>query len=190
MFSFLSRDKPSGIGKSTLKTINDEVIHFLKAREVQNFKVYTIDYEKNPVVLIQAVPQKKLRFSNILEIQIKRHLREKLGFQVPAVFWRFKTDISEEPGPEQADYEFEEKPEYPQDLTGGELTGDAPPVGQSVTTPESAATTPSSAAKTSNSVYELYDIHQLARKGMDVEEISMGEFDEFLKGTSSSDSSQ
>ncbi|BCB27741.1 hypothetical protein SKTS_26270 [Sulfurimicrobium lacus] len=180
MFSFLSRDKPSGIGKRTLKAINDEVIHFLEAREVRHFKVYTIDYENNPVVLIQAEPQKKLRFSNILEVQIKRHLREKLGFQVPAVFWRFKTDTSEEPGPEQADYEFEEKPEYPQDLPAGE---------QATAAPESVDTTESGTANTSNSGGEHYDVRHLARKGMEVEEISMGEFDEFLKGSAADDSS-
>lgn len=180
MFTFLSRDKPAGISRRTLKTINDEVIHFLEARDVQNFKVYTINYESNPVVLIQAVPQKKLRFSNILEIQIKRHLREKLGFQVPAVFWRFKTGVSEEPGPEQADYEFEEKPEYPQDL---------PTTTQTVAAPKSDGATESSHANVSNPINENYDVHHLARKGMEVEEISMGEFDEFLKGSSASDNS-
>lgn len=182
MFSFLSREKPTGIDKRTLKTINDEVIHFLEAREVQNFKVYTIDYENNPVVLIQAVPQKKLRFSNILEVQIKRHLREKLGFQVPAIFWRFKTDTSEKPGPEQADYEFEEKPEYPQDLNtmGGQTLG----------APEAASTIQATPENPSNHIHENYDVHHLARKGMDVEEISMGEFDEFLKGALPSETQQ
>lgn len=181
MFSFFSRDKPTGIGKHTLKTINDEVIHFLEAREVQHFKVYTIDYENNPVVLIQALPQKKLRFSNILEVQVKRHLREKLGFQVPAVFWRFKTDVSEEPGPEQADYEFEEKPEYPQDL---------PAEAQTVAAPEFAEAKETGPENASNAINEHYDVHHLARKGMEVEEISMGEFDEFLKGNSASANSQ
>lgn len=175
MFTFLTKDKPAGIGKQTLKSINDEVIHFLQAREVQSFKVYTIDYEHNPVVLIQAVPQKKLRFSNILEIQIKRHLREKLGFQVPAVFWRFKTDDSEAPGPEQADYEFEEKPEYPQDTLAGETT---------IVAADDTTIAANTTANVSDSHNEHYDVRHLARKGMEVEEISMGEFDEFLKGTS------
>jgi len=176
MFTFLTRDKSSGIGKSTLKTINDEVIHFLEAREVLNFKVYTIDYQNTPVVLIQAVPQKKLRFSNILEIQIKRHLREKLGLQVPAVFWRFKTDISEKPGPEQADYEFEESPEYPQDQPADAHTAAVSTGGAE-----------SSPTNTLNPANEHYDVHHLARKGMQVEEISMGEFDEFLKGNTISE---
>jgi len=168
MFSFLSRGKPA-ISKRTLQSINEVVYQFLLAREVQNFKVYTIDYEDNPVVLIQAEPQKKLRFSNILEIQIKRHLREKLGFQVPAIFWRFKTDSSERPGPEQADYEYEEKPEYPQDHASG---------AQAVASLESALT----GKPISGSNAENYDVLQLADKGIEVEEISMGEFDEFLKG--------
>lgn len=175
MFPFLTKDKPAGIDKRTLKAINGEVIHFLQAREVQSFKVYTIDYESNPVVLIQAVPQKKLRFSNILEIQIKRHLREKLGFQVPAIFWRFKTDDSEAPGPEQADYESEGIQEYPQDASTGQTTAAAPD------TTIAAAEKP---ADMSDSHSDNYDVRHLARKGMEVEEISMGEFTEFLKGTS------
>ncbi|MBU0593430.1 MAG: hypothetical protein KKH74_06795 [Gammaproteobacteria bacterium] len=175
MFSFLSGDKYSGIDKRTLKRINDEVICFLQARDVLSFRVFTIDCENNPVVLIQAIPQKKLRFSNILEFQIKRHLRERLGFQVPAVFWRFKTDNTETPGPEQADYEFDEKPGYPQDISNGEPTLAAP-------NSESTATEKSEGGSDNHN--EHYDVRQLARKGMEVEEISMGEFNEFLKGTS------
>lgn len=174
MFTFLSRGKPTGIDKRILNAINEEVILFLQARDVQSFKAYTLDYENNPVVLIQAVPQKKLRFSNILEFQIKRHLREKLGFQVPAVFWRFKTDNSEAPGPEQADYEFDEKPGYPQDAPGGEST---------IAAPVSEEAGLSDSLENHN---EHYDVRHLARKGMEVEEISMGEFDEFLKGATPS----
>ena len=180
MFSFLIKDKPIGIGKRTLQSINEAVYQFLQARDVQHFKVYTIDYENNPVVLIQAVPQKKLRFSNILEIQIKRHLREKLGFQVPAIFWRFKTDASEEPGPEQADYEFEEKPEYPQDQASGAEALAA------LKSAIDAEPNPQTISKNN----EHYDVRHLARKGMEVEEISMGEFDEFLKGASNTISPQ
>jgi hypothetical protein len=181
MFTFLTKDKPAGIDHRILRSINDEVIHFLQARDVQSFKVYTIDYESNPVVLIQAIPQKKLRFSNILEFQIKQHLREKLGFQVPAVFWRFKTDDSEAPGPEQADYEYEEKPEYPQDMSTAE-----PPLAM----PDSADMAQANTADASDSRNEDYDVRHLARKGMEVEEISMGEFDEFLRGTTASTAEQ
>jgi hypothetical protein len=179
MFSFLSSDKPGGIDKRTLKSINNEVIHFLEIREVMNFKVYTLDYEHNPVVLIQAIPQKKLRFSNILEIQIKRHLKEKLGFQVPAVFWRFKMDEGDDPGPEQADYNYEEKPGYPQDQSPSGV--------HAATISESSAGSESGAEAESINHGENYDVRHLARKGMEVEEISMGEFDEFLKGASGSE---
>lgn len=176
MFSFLSRDKTPAIGKRTLQAINAAVHQFLQARDVQNFKVYTIDYENNPVVLIQAVPQKKLRFSNILEIQIKRHLREKLGFQVPAVFWRFKIDSSEQPGPEQADYD--ERPGYPQDQDTPTQPG-SPDDAQAT----AGATEPDQENVSANNTGG-YDVRMLARKGMEVEEISMGEFTEFLKGSS------
>lgn len=181
MFSFFSTNKSGGIDKRTLKSINHAVFHFLEIRGVQNFKVYTIDYERNPVVLIQAIPQKKLRFSNILEIQIKRFLAEKLGLQVPAVFWRFKTDNSEAPGPEQADYEFEEKPEYPQDKEGEE---------PALAAPDSAIAAEGSPDDSSVNHEEHYDVRHLARKGMEVEEISMGEFDDFLKGAPENESPQ
>lgn len=176
MFSFLSREKSGGINTNTLKSINSAVYHFLEIRNVQNFKVYTLAYENHPVVLIQAIPQKKLRFSNILEIQIKHYLAEKLGIQIPAVFWRFKTDNSEAPGPEQADYEFDEEPEYPQDTSGREPL---------LTAPDSTTiAVEAKPAEDSNNHDEHYDVRHLARKGMEVAEISMGEFTEFLKDAS------
>ena len=181
MFSFLSNDKPGSIDLRTLRNINDAVHQFLEQREVQNFKVYTIDYSSQPVVLIQAVPQKKLRFSNILEIQIKRHLLEKLGIQIPAVFWRFKIGDSADPGPEQVDYEYEECPESQQENPG---TSESP---ETVLTPD---TDPDKPEELSGNVSELYDVGYLARKGMEVEEITMGEFDDFLKGTSNSEPPQ
>lgn len=101
-------------------------------------------------------------------------MRDRLGFQVPAVFWRFKTDESEAPGPEQADYEYEEKPEYPQDMSAAEPT---------LAMPETSGTAHANTSDASDSRKEDYDVRHLARKGMEVAEISMGEFDEFLKGT-------
>lgn len=165
MFEFLSRDKPVSLGKGARKEISIAVIRFLAARGVSNFKVYTIDYEHHPVVLIQAEPQKKLRFSNILEIQIKQYLRDRLGVHVPAVFWRFKTDASEQPGPEQADYDYEDSPETisPVEALKTAIAGEENPL----------------------TLANSYNTRQLARNGMEVEEISMGEFDEFLKGTGS-----
>jgi hypothetical protein len=45
-------------------------------------------------------------------------------------------------------------------------------------------------ADASDSRNEDYDVRHLARKGMEVEEISMGEFDEFLRGTTASTAEQ
>src|SRR5574340_454817 len=119
LFPFLGKDKETrGMGRDTLNAINRAVNTFLEQRGVENFKVYTIAYDDQPVVLIKAEPQKKLRFSNIIEIQIRKYVRDNLSIEVPAVFWRFKTDYSDQPGPEQADYEFEEQPGYPQDSKG------------------------------------------------------------------------
>lgn len=179
LFPFLGKDKEGrGMGRDTLNTINRAVNTFLEQRGVENFKVYTIAYDDQPVVLIKAEPQKKLRFSNIIEIQIRKYVRDNLSIEVPAVFWRFKTDYSDQPGPEQADYEFEEQPGYPQDRTGPATTG-----GADAASGENAAATPAPEQE------NHYTSPHQTLGDMQVEEIelSMGEFDEFLKGASSNE---
>lgn len=176
-FPFFRKEKEeTALGKGKLQAINQAAHEFLEVRGVDNFKVYTIAYDDQPVVLIQAVPQKKLRFSNIIEIQIKKFIRDNLSVEVPAVFWRFKTDYSEAPGPEQADYEFEEQPQYPQDRA---VLPEAP---------ERVAQSPMEVKNVAeNHEQESHIPPYLTLKNMEVEEIdiTMGEFDEFLKGASS-----
>lgn len=176
MFPFFGKtEKPAAVSKRTVEAITVAVHQFLESRGVINFKVYTLVYEDKPVVLIQAEPQKKLRFSNILEIQIKKFIRENLDTDVPGVFWRFKTDYKEEPGPEQADYEFDEQPTYPQDATTTLV--DQPTETQADEKPAEL-----SASAHQENHDELYDIRN-TKSGFEVEEITLGEFDEFLKGT-------
>ncbi|MDD5241409.1 MAG: hypothetical protein PHG47_06775 [Sulfuricella sp.] len=177
-FPFLKKQKPEAVGKGTLKTINKMTCQFLEARGVENFKVYTIAYEDQPVVLIQAEPQRKLRFSNIIEIQIRKFVRDKLSIEVPAVFWRFKTDNSEIPGPEQADYEFEEQP--PSSLAGDQARSSAQQASPQVEKAKSVGE-----SMEQESTFHLSP--HLTVDNMQVEEvdISMGEFDEFLKGAAS-----
>jgi hypothetical protein len=179
MFPFFGKTEKPSVSKKTVESITVAVHRFLENRGVINFKVYTLVYEDKPVILIQAEPQKKLRFSNILEIQIKKFIREKLDTDVPGVFWRFKTDYREEPGPEQADYEFDEQPAYPQDTTTTLNT-----VAQATETQLGAETTtqPKPVERHDNHE-ELYDIRN-TKKDFEVEEITLGEFDEFLKGNS------
>lgn len=178
-FPFLKRGKAAAtLSRDTLQAINQAAYNFLEVRGIEDFKVYTIAYEDQPVVLIQVAPQKKLRFSNIIEIQIRKFIRDNLSIEVPAVFWRFKTDYSEIPGPEQADYEFDEQPHYPQDQNKNPVTEH-----------ERAALLEQ--AKTVGEPLEQDSIAplppHLAVKDLHVEEISMGEFDEFLKGASSNE---
>lgn len=175
MFPFFGKPEKPAVSKRTVEAITVAVHQFLESRGVVNFKVYTLVYEDKPVVLIQAEPQKKLRFSNILEIQIKKFIREKVDTDVPGVFWRFKTDYKEEPGPEQADYEFDEQPTYPQDATTTLIE-------QQTQAEEEPAEQPASAHQENHD--ELYDIRN-TKSGFEVEEITLGEFDEFLKGTPS-----
>lgn len=175
-FPFLQKAKQKTIGKGTLQTINRIVHRFLEVRGVENFKVYTIAYDDHPVVLIQAEPQKKLRFSNIIEIQIKRFIRENLSIEVPAVFWRFKTDYSETPGPEQADYEFEEQPGYPQDSNRAQPAAASLRIEQARSVGE---------PMEQDSVFHMLPHQTLNNMHVEEVDISMGEFDEFLKGAAS-----
>ena len=172
-FPFLKKEKKiATIGRDKLQAINQAAYKFLEVRGIENFEVYTIAYDEHPVILIQVAPQKKLRFSNIIEIQIRKFIRDNLSIEVPAVFWRFKTDNSDAPGPEQADYEFDEQPHYPQDLN------------QNPTTEQEHAALLVQAKIVGEPLEQdsvfLIPPH-LAVNDLQVEEISMGEFDEFLK---------
>lgn len=176
LFPFFGKTVKPAVSKRTVEAITIAVHHFLENRGVINFKVYTLVYEDKPVVLIQAEPQKKLRFSNILEIQIKQFIREKLDKDVPGVFWRFKTDYTDAPGPEQADYEFDEQPAYPQDATTTLHITD-----HTTETRPSEKPAVQLTAEQQENHDELYDIRN-TKSGFEVEEITLGEFDEFLKG--------
>lgn len=176
-FPFLKMGKETAISHGKLQAINQVAYRFLEVRGIENFKVYTLAYDSQAVVLIQVSPQKKLRFSNIIEIQIRKHIRDSLSIEVPAIFWRFKTDYSEVPGPEQADYEFDEQPRYPQDqnqVTEQEHTAFLLKQAKTVGAPLD-----------QDSVFHVSP--HLAVNDLHVEEISMGEFDEFLKGAASNE---
>lgn len=172
LFPFFGKSDKPAVSERTVEAITVAVHRFLEARGVVNFKVYTLVHADKPVVLIQAEAQKKLRFSNIMEIQIKNFIREKLGKEVPAVFWRFKTDISETPGPEQADYD--EQPTYPQDTVLMEPTTTQQPPDTEI---------PAQTAEAAEQHDELYDVRHTTKQSFEVEEITLGEFDDFLKGT-------
>jgi hypothetical protein len=172
-FPFLKNKKEAtSLSRGKLQAINQAAYNFLEVRGIENFNVYTIAYDEQPVVLIQVAPQKKLRFSNIIEIQIRKFIRDNLSIEVPAIFWRFKTDYSEIPGPEQADYEFDEQPNYAQDQNQNPAT-------------EQKHAALLKQAKTVGERLEQDSVFHtsphLAVNDMQVEEISMGEFDEFLK---------
>lgn len=169
LFSFGKGRKTPVLGRRTLETVNQAVYSFLSSRGVCNFKVFTLEYGGHPVVLIKAEPQKKLRFSNILEIQIRKFLRDKLEVEISGVFWRFKMDQSDQPGPEQVDYGIDETPPYPP--SGPD---EAPPADRTGPPPPTAAAP--------QDLDELYNVQHATERGMEVEEIPMGEFDEFLKG--------
>ncbi|MDA8093005.1 MAG: hypothetical protein M0T84_03695 [Betaproteobacteria bacterium] len=169
---FGRKDKAPALSEKTLAAVNGAVNHFLMARSVSDFQTYTFAMAGSPVVLIKADPQKRLRFSNILEVQIRKFVREHVGVEVAAVFWRFKVGYDDAPGPEQADYDFDEHPSYPQD---------APPAAAPATEAAADAPMADSPPPETHEQEDLYTV-QHAAQGIEVEEISMVAFDEFLKG--------
>lgn len=165
-------DDVSVIKMAALETITRAVVSFLASRGVEDFKVYTLEYGNHPIVLIKAKPQKKLRFSNILETQIRGFLLEKLEIEVPAIFWRFKMDYGEAPGPEQADYEYDD--DVPTLAEAPESTSNdttAPTEEQPVEDPATV-------------IGELYDARLTLKTGMEVEEVGDTlDFEAFLQET-------
>lgn len=163
-FSIGKESRPAQ--QETVAMAYTAVTRFLEQRRVENFKVYVVLFDQQPIVLIKAQPQKRLRFSNIIEVQIRKYVREQTGIDVPAVFWRFKTGYDEEPGPEQVDYD--ELPAYQ----------DAPAVAADPGTP--APETASTTATAASEAPLLEDVRFLGSNAIAVEEISLDHFEQFL----------
>lgn len=160
-FSLGKESRPAQ--QETVALAHAAVVRFLEQRQVENFKVYVVLFDHQPIVLIKAQPQKRLRFSNIIELQIRKFVREQTGIEIPAVFWRFKTGYDEEPGQEQADYD--DQPAYPE---------------QASVTPESEPTSSDVTTETSPEPALLDDVRFLASNAIAVEEISLDHFEQFL----------
>ena len=160
-FSLGKENRPAQ--QETVALAHAAVTRFLEQRQVENFKVYVVLFDHQPIVLIKAQPQKRLRFSNIIEVQIRKFVREQTGIEVPAVFWRFKTGYDEEPGQEQADYD--DQPAYPE---------------QATVTPETEPTSSDVTAETPPEPALLDDVRFLASNAIAVEEISLDHFEQFL----------
>ena len=151
--------------QETVALTQTAVTRFLDLRQVENFKVYVVLFDQQPIALIKAQPQKRLRFSNILEIQIRKFVKEQTGIDMPAVFWRFKTGYDEEPGPEQIDYE--DQPAYPQDQ-------------QQPDTVLPAATDDTTVPAEPEEHHLVEDVRFLSNNAIAVEEISLDHFEQFL----------
>jgi len=164
-FSLGKENRPAM--QETVALAQVAVTRFLELRQVENFKVYVVLFDQQPIALIKAQPQKRLRFSNILEIQIRKFVKEHTGIDMPAVFWRFKTGYDEEPGPEQIDYE--DQPGYPQDQQAA-----------ATATPAATATDEPAAASEHEENHLVEDVRFLGSNAIAVEEISLDHFEQFL----------
>lgn len=160
-FSLGKESRPAQ--QETVAMAHAAVTRFLEQRQVENFKVYVVLFDHQPIVLIKAQPQKRLRFSNIIELQIRKFVREQTGIEIPAVFWRFKTGYDEDPGQEQADYD--EQAAYPEQQTAS---------------PDEPETTSEAVTETQAEPALLDDVRFLGSNAIAVEEISLDHFEQFL----------
>lgn len=151
-----------------LQAITRCVSEFLTSRGVEKFKVFTLVIEGEPSVHIQAEAHKNLRFSNLIEHQIRQRVEEQMAVTVGPVFWRFQMDTPTEPGREQVSYE-----DYPT------RPGDTAPVPAVPRNEQPSA--PVEPHRDEGS--EHYDIRRVTAEGMAVEELSLADVEAFFKDT-------
>lgn len=77
---------------------------FLDGLQVVKYEASAHILNEEVIVHVQAEPQRELRYSNLIEIQIKNAVKNGLGADVSRVFWRFRTDIDDERVVEQSIY--------------------------------------------------------------------------------------
>lgn len=169
--AFFSRWKDQEIPQSlpSVATVDKFISDFLSARGAKDFRVSTILHEGQILVLVQARAQKSLRFSNLIELQLVKKLAEQLSVNLAGVFWRFQMEVSEQPAPEQADYD-----DYPS--VGGGLGNESPSSNEPVV---------QAASDEAELSERTYDIRRMASQGVEVAEVSYDDFAELLKGQKS-----
>lgn len=137
------------LSKPTIAKISAAVHTFLKAMQVDDFKVYVIIHEGVPVALIKAAPQKQLRYSSELEPKIQRYVAKHVELEEPlAVFWRFKAQAQTSAAVEYTDYETLSPSEFEARL---------------------------------HAIINNESLSPLSSEEIEVHEISMGEFKQFLQ---------
>lgn len=171
LFSF-GKKKPDASDPRQLEVIDRCVVEFLENRQVGKFKVFTLLHHDRPVVHIQAEAHKNLRFSNLIEIRIRQYVEEKTGLEIGAVYWRFQMESAEEPAVEQSCYE-----DYPSNPTQPKIGGTP---SQASPAAIHASSSPPPTAEPEQEDNHDYDIHRLAREGIDVQEISASELDALM----------
>jgi adenylate kinase family enzyme len=175
LFSFgKKKNEPMDLGK--IEAINKIVSGFLEKRGITRYKVFTTLFEGRPVVHIQAEAHKNLRFSNLIEIRLRKEFEEKLQIDIGGIFWRFQMDFTDKPSPELADYE-----EYPTIPPALKEALDKTPAKTAVAS-SSGAGTASNGEKPfrPDDTQEFYDIRRLAKEGIEVQELSISELDAIL----------
>lgn len=168
LFSF-GKKKPDPANPRQIEAVDRCVTEFLENRQVGKFMVFTTMHEGRPIVHIQAEAHKNLRFSNLIEIRIRQYVEEKTGLEIGPVYWRFQMESAEEPEVEQSSYE---------DYSTPLKTGSVPAAPLPASSHPAAVSSHGSEPEQEES--HDYDIHRLAREGIDVQEISASELEALI----------
>ncbi len=166
IFPFGRKKTPAVLNSALLDNITRTTMEFLKNRGIEKFDVFSTTHEERAIVHIQAAAHKNLRFSNLIELQIRQYIEKNTGYEIGAVFWRFQLDESDEPSPEQAHYD--EFPKYPQDK----------PQATPVSAGEPSAVTQTTAPE---EPVAPYDFHTTIQNGIEVKEISLQDFEAVMQ---------
>lgn len=183
IFTF-GKKKEETIDLAKIEAMNKIVSGFLEKRGITRYKVFTTLFEGRPIVHIQAEAHKNLRFSNLIEIRLRKEFEEKLKIDIGGIFWRFQMDFTDSPSPELADYE--DYPTVPPALKQAisKTTESQPAPAEHSPAPGSAGSAPEAEPEENHfrpdDTQEFYDIKRLAQEGMDVQELSISELDAIL----------
>lgn len=183
IFTF-GKKKEETIDLAKIEAMNKIVSGFLEKRGITRYKVFTTLFEGRPIVHIQAEAHKNLRFSNLIEIRLRKEFEEKLKIDIGGIFWRFQMDFTDSPSPELADYE--DYPTVPPALKQAisKTTESQPAPAEPSPAPGSAGSAPEAEPEENHfrpdDTQEFYDIKRLAQEGMDVQELSISELDAIL----------
>lgn len=151
LFHFSGRLSRKTLDEKLVTQVKKTVTDNLAVRGIRHFRVYVGEIESIPLILIHTRPQSALRHSAAIETQLLDLVLAQTGCEIKAVFWRFKGSHKKH------------------SVVNTQIA-------RNIAVPPPRPTR----ACGSFSDTVLHDIHRLAEEGMEVKDLSITEFGNFL----------